>query len=206
MSKLGFNIYFNTQDGGSHLFSFNPYEEVVNKPPKLTLQASLPLNAIRYFLNLTLNGTTIYTNSAGFLTIADLWAYIQQNLVNIGQWFLLADKIVLYTNAQFGTLSIPTMSLTGAGGVQCAIPALDPADASAYYVVVFNGIASPDNLLYSSGDVLVFAQDNWGNDGLFQITDNMLVYTPNDLGGTNTLQIYTATFGAFSNGFNSGFN
>lgn len=134
---------------------------------EIILQAFFPDNPnnYRYTLKLFKNGSQVLPipDPAGFASIQDLFDWATNNLFFVGKWYLLADKIVCYMNADGVTsasLAIEILSITKLVG---PFPQLSPGQTYNVQLII-NGVevqpAMPET--YSSpGDVLAFAKANW---------------------------------------------
>lgn len=198
-SGINFDIYCKLANGEEFIANYQTVtSDVTPVIKKLTLQAPYSgISSGRYFIGLTLNDITYPAPAQGFSTISDLWIWVQNNWVTLGQWTFTADKIILNVIANAGTLTI-----NGLSGVQALIPTLSEDE---YFIVFFNGQPSPDSLLFNIEDLMSYVLTNWGAGGVWTTDGEYLIYTPTN-GQSATLSIQAAVAGGFSNGFNNGYN
>ncbi|MBS1776291.1 MAG: hypothetical protein JSS64_08440 [Bacteroidetes bacterium] len=196
MSGIDFNIHFVTQTGErvKHTFSVSAINGA--SPKLLTLRASFPENASHYFLRLELDGHVYETPEAGFENLQELWEWVQVNLVNLGKWYLLNNELLLVVKAATGSLSVGVIE-----SIRAIFPVLQPGE---FYKVRLNGDTSPDNMLYSREDVLMYARNTWGDKGAWLTWKDSLILIQT-INSTNTLKLWAAVSGAFSSGFSEDF-
>lgn len=197
-SDLRFNIIFQTSDGQQHSYLFSP-DAAVPATKALTLQAPFQYGAALYFLNLVIDGFSYPIPSVGFTSISVLWQWVQDNLASLGKWYLLENSLLLYVNAISGSLNIST--LEGINGLSVLFPILQDEE---YYMVVFNGMETSPETLYTKGNVLTWVQNNWGTYGTWVSDGVYLTFIPNN-NNVNFLEMYAVAVGAFSDGFDKGF-
>jgi phage baseplate assembly protein W len=123
---------------------------------RMILRAFFPVNGtgLQFQISGQLNGEDILPISpvSGFVSISDLYAWVQQNWTNYGQWYLSGDSLVGYMNPSntSGSISVSLLSVRQIAG---AIP------TGFNYTITVN----VDGVLYSNvnacntpGDVLQY--------------------------------------------------
>jgi phage baseplate assembly protein W len=153
------------------LFDLREGAKIDTAGAELTLQAFFPENPNNYNYTLTVirNDAQLFPmpNPSGFATIQELFQWAKSNLFFIGRWFLGNDRIVLYMKADGVTSASIAIETLPISIFKCDFPSLNPGEA---YKVEFtaNGQAATPSLpqvFTAPGDVLQWAQNNWGNYG-----------------------------------------
>ena len=159
---------------------------------EIILQAFFPPNpnGYRYQVQLIKNGSQVYPlpDPNGYTTINDLFNWIKGNWFFLGRWYLLADRIMCYMNADgatSATLAIEVLPIVRFEADFPLLPSPTFAEGDSimsdeftdefevafirhYYKVQFkvNGIdavpAMPE-IFESPGDVLAWVRANWNN-------------------------------------------
>ena len=84
---------------------------------RMILRAYLPMDGtgLQFQISGQLNGANILPAppASGFSSVSDLYAWVQQNWTNYGQWYLTADSIVGYMNPSntSGSISVSLLSV-----------------------------------------------------------------------------------------------
>jgi len=136
---------------------------------EIILQAFFPPNpnSYRYKIKLQKNGSDVLpmVPASGFVSIQEMFDWVQGNWFYVGRWYLLTDKIVCYMSSEgvtSATLSIEVLPIVK---FEADFPQLSPGE---FFNVSFkaNGVdavpAMPQTF-NNPGEVLVFAQTNWSN-------------------------------------------
>lgn len=195
MSGIDFNIHFVTQTGEKAVHSFSVSASNSASPKLLTLRAPFPNNAARYFLRIVIDGHNYETPAAGFENIQELWEWVQDNMINLGRWYLLNNELMLTVKAVTGAIGIDVIE-----AVRAVFPTLQQGE---FYKIYFNGSSFAP--LYTRADVLVFARNTWGDYGVWLTWKDDLVFIPKEVNSTNTLKLWASSTGAFSEGFSDDF-
>lgn len=119
----------------------------------------------------TINGEPAVplTYENGFATMADLFAWVQQNWVAYGKWFLANDRIVLYLNpgiAKSASLQILAV------GIYKYFSGIPDAGFDHTYKVEFipdSGLLLSVDGLLTIEEMLLYARSTWGNYGTWEI-------------------------------------
>lgn len=132
---------------------------------EIIVQAFIPANpdGLRYKFQFDKNGAGVmpFPPLQGFLTIAQMFAFMQTNYSYLGRWFLLSDRIVCYMKAdgvQSASLSISTLADITA--FQASFPLLSNGQ---FYQILFtiNGVEKQSDLLQTVGDAISWVNANW---------------------------------------------
>lgn len=119
-----------------------------------------------------------FTPIAGFDTINELYAWVNENWATYGQWYKTADRIILYMKK--GLCSSPSLSITVGAFYTFSDDFITPPPGE-YYAVTFLPdnqapiVAFPEETFVTKAEVLQWAQENWTQYGDWSIDGNLLV-------------------------------
>ena len=139
---------------------------------RLILQGYIPPNPSNYQYQVacTLNSVSILPAPPGdgFADVFELYAWVQTNWLNYGQWYLTAESLVGYMNPIYttGSLSISLLTKNKFFGAITGIP----VGYKYHVVIVVDGktFTSTTNL-YTADQIRQWAQDNIGELGSWSI-------------------------------------
>lgn len=143
-------------------------------PKRLILQGLFPPNpgSYMYVVTCLLNGEQILPVAPdnGFASVNDLFVWIKSNWLNYGQWYVNNDGIVGYMNSEYTSGSL-TISLVSLIQIVAGIPAL--LIGNSYSISVSdNGVLSGTGGLFTTADILQWAQDNLNHLGTWRLLNN----------------------------------
>lgn len=141
----------------------------------LTIYALFPPNpsAKRYQIGFSANGNSVVPNppSAGFATVADMYAWMVANWSGYGTWQLAADRIIGSLKPGILTASIEIL-LIGTLLFEAAVP--DNSAGGSRLQVNFqpDGSSLLSSIFSNVGNMLTWLQSNWGSYGSWNIIGN----------------------------------
>ena len=133
-------------------------------PAQLILQGYFPPNpsTYQYFISLVLDGEEKLPEApdSGFGSVYEMFDWVQANWLNYGRWYLTADGIIGYMNADYKTGSL-TISLVQVKMFQGGIPPLPIGFKYALSITVDGLEITNDNTsLFTSSQILDFVQSD----------------------------------------------
>lgn len=193
-------LYFLLPDGSPFNYEYLPGAPVEQITRLFTLLAKLA-GGIRYYVDLSIDGVAYNSNPYGFLSVEDLWLWIQDNWTNLGDWKLLPTRseVLLYVLAKSASLKITTLY-----GAHALFPPLDPGE---FYLVRYNELFAPDGI--SDKNVMVdWLNQNWQQYGKWETDGIYLIFHAASSNGnfTHDLEITAVAPGDFDGSFDNSYS
>jgi hypothetical protein len=153
---------------------------------RLIIRAMFPDNpdALQILLSGQIDGKDVLPTPpvTGFASTDELYAWVQANWSNYGQWYLTANSLVGYLNPVYTSASVD-LSVLSSRRISAAIPG-----GFGYSVVVtVDGITYSAAGLFTAGDILGFVQ----NDPVLSSLGTWSVLMTLDSGGAFNLDFNT---------------
>lgn len=172
-ANLQFEISYEILEGGLKdklILDIKQGIDISTGMKEIILQAFFPPNpnSYRYQIKLIKNSEEVEPRPTpgGYLTIAELFQWVQANWFFYGRWHLLSDKVIVYMDSEGinnATLSISVLPIVQLSAIY---PQLEPGESYQAVLSVNGSVVTPEMPLFESvGDVLQWAQTNWSQYG-----------------------------------------
>jgi phage baseplate assembly protein W len=142
---------------------------------RLILQGLFPPNpsGFQFQVQCKLNGADLLPAPPpfGFADAGELYLWVKTNWLNYGHWYLTSESLVGYMNPQYGNGSLAISILTK-NRFQGGIPRLQIGYKYNVSITVDGTEYMNDEDLFTPDQVRIWAQENLGDLGLWQIISN----------------------------------
>lgn len=197
---VNYFLYMLLPDGSPFNYTHQPEAATEQITRLFTLLAKLT-GGLRYYVSLTIDGIEYNSNPFGYLSIQELWDWIQSNWTNIGDWKLLPTRseVLLYVLAKSASFKITTLF-----GAHALLPALASDE---FYLVRYNSLFAPDGI--SDKNAMVdWLNQNWQQYGKWETDGTYLIFHASGSNGNSIhdLEVIAVAPGDFDGSFDNSYS